>query len=142
MPFLMFNYGEKVFAEAGVNKAAAQDLKLIVFKDNHTLADADGDDVYTNKFTEADFPGYASINLTAANWTCTPGAPTLLAYPEQLFQCNSDCPAQGVFGVALVQTTSLKALCGWTFGVPVNVSKSGDKIYHTPKINMKKPSEV
>lgn len=141
--FLMFDQGEKIMAEAFANKTAPQNWVLKLFKNNQTLTrqrtEAD--------FTIADFTGYADIPIAPADWTATPGAPTLLACVEKTFSSTADQTAQDVHGYILVQAGSGKAACGWLFEsggihVPYTISKNGEEIKCTPKVLLKERSEV
>ena len=102
MSFLMFNQGEQIWAEAGANKTAPQDWLLKLYTNDVALTDGLTED----DFDEADFDGYpeGGILLEGANWVCTPGAPTLLEYAEQLFeQASNESPGQWIYGAYLVQ---------------------------------------
>jgi hypothetical protein len=139
MSFLMFNQGEGIAAAALVNKTAPQELDLILYQNNHALADGDTEADYT----ECDFSGYERKLLTAASWVVTEDAPTELEYPEQSFTSDSDQTAQLVYGYLLLQRTSGKAICGWRFDDgPYSISLNNDAIDITPNILLKKPSEV
>lgn len=134
----MVNQGEKIMAEALVNKVAPQDLKLKLFQNNWTPADGNTE----SAVTEATFTGYTEISLSGANWVCTEGAPSQLTYPEQSFASSSDQTPQTIYGYYLVQATSGKLVCAWRFSDgPYTVSKNGDEIDITPKILVKKPGE-
>ncbi len=140
MSFLFVNQAEEVLAKYLVNKspAAAENLVLRLFKNNWTPADGDTEAAAT----EADFTGYAHIDLTGADWTVTPDAPTALVTAEQLFQSTADQTAQTIYGYYLTQVSSGKLICAWRYDDgPYNVQTNGDKIYVTPTINIKKVGE-
>lgn len=138
MSFLMFNQGEKITAEALLNKTAPQELDVMLFKNNQTLTDGRTE----ADFTEADFTGYTRAQLTASNWVVTPNAPTSAQYPMIAFKSTADQTAQNIYGYVLLQRVSGKAICGWRFDDgPYSVSKTDDEIDVTPDLRIKKVGE-
>lgn len=75
------NLGERLLLDAAVGKTPATAWTLRLFTNNHIPASGDTEADYT----EAADGGYAAIPLNAANWTTTPGAPTVTVQPEQTF---------------------------------------------------------
>jgi hypothetical protein len=141
MPFLFVDQAEERIARYITNQSppAASKLTLKLFKNQFTPSDA-GDET---DIVEADFTGYPAggIDLTGL-WTITPDAPTLLQYAEQEFTSSADQTAQLVWGYVIVGTDDDFLWAIWQFTTPCSVSKNGDKIKVTPKLNIKKPSEV
>lgn len=141
MSFLFVDQAEERIARYLVNQSppAAEKMTLKLFKNNWTPADGDDE----GDFTEADFTGYPAGGIVLTGlWTITPDAPTLLEYAEQEFTSSADQTAQLVYGYVVVGTDTGFLWSAWLFDTPCSVSKNGDKIKITPKINIKKPSEV
>lgn len=131
MALLVPNQGEQITLEALLNKTAPQDLDLCLYKSNTTPAETDTEATYT----AADFTGYAVIQLTAANWTVTPGAPTSGAYAQQTFTSSAGSQNQNVYGYYLKQRTSGKLVWVERFSDgPYNIVNNGDAIKVTPNI--------
>ncbi len=141
MSFLLVDQAEEIVARYLVNHSpsAAEDLVLRLFRNKKTPADGDTEADYT----EATFTGYAHVDLSGIGWTITPDAPTLLQYAQQEFVSSADQAAQTIYGYYLTQVSSGKLVCAWRFDDgPYSVSKNLDKVKVTPKIQIKKPSEV
>jgi hypothetical protein len=131
MALLVPNQGEQIALEALLNKTAPQNLDLKLYKNNKTPSETDTEVDYT----EADFTGYAAIQLTAASWTVTPGAPTEAAYPQQTFASTAGSQNQDVYGYYLVQRTSGKLVYAERFSNgPYNIANDGDEIKVTLKL--------
>lgn len=131
MPLLVVNQGEEIALNALLNKTAPENLDLVLFKSNTTPAETDTEGTYT----AADFTGYALIQLTAASWTTTPGAPTESAYPQQTFTSSAGSQNQNVYGYYVKQRTSGKLVWVERFSDgPYNIVNNGDAIKVTPKI--------
>lgn len=75
------NQGEALLLEAAVGKTPATAWTLRLFTNNHLPASGDTEADYI----EAADGGYAAIALNAANWTTTPGTPTVAVQPQQTF---------------------------------------------------------
>jgi hypothetical protein len=140
MTFLCVNQGEQTIAKLFTNSSppSLENLILKLFKNNWTPADGDTE----ANATEATFTGYSAITLPGYGWSITPGAPTLIQYPEQLFQSTADQTAQPIYGYYLVGASSNKLLFAWRLDDgPYSVASNGDKIYITPKLQIKKVGE-
>ena len=124
------NQGEQITLEALVNKTAPQDLDLKLFKNDVAHAEA----LIETGLTEADFTGYAAIQLTAASWVYTGGDPGQVAYPQQTFTSSADQAAQTIYGYYLVQRTSGKLVYYEKFGTAAVIANNGDNIKVTPVI--------
>lgn len=121
-----------------LNKTAPQDLDLCLYTNNYTPIDAS----VVGDFTEAAGNGYALIQLVAANWTITAGAPTEGVYPQQIFTFTG--PLGLVYGYFLRERTS--GLLKWAerfsgAGAPYNMINNGDQIKVTPKFQFRKVGE-
>lgn len=131
MALLFPNQGEQLVLEAITNKTQPQDLDLCLYKNDVTPGETDTEATYT----VADFTGYATIQLTAASWTTTPGAPTEIAYPQQTFTSSAGSQNQTIYGYYLKQRTSGKLVYAERFsGAPYTIVNNGDQIKVTPKI--------
>lgn len=131
MALLVPNQGEEIALAALLNKTAPQELDLCLYQNDKTPAETDTESDYT----EADFTGYSAIQLTAANWTITPGAPTEAAYAQQTFTSSAGEQNQDVYGYYLKQRTSGKLVYAERFSDgPYNIVNDGDAIKVTPKI--------
>lgn len=131
MSLVLPNQGEQIALEALLNKTAPQNLDLKLFKSNTTPGEADTEATYT----EATFTGYAAVQLTAANWTVTPGAPTEAAYAQQTFTSSAGSQNENVYGYYIVQRVSGKLVWAERFSDgPYNIVNNGDAIKVTPKI--------
>ena len=130
MAALIPNNGEGDALSYFVNKSAAQNLVLKLFKNDKTPAEGD----VAADYTECDFAGYASVTLTGANWTVTEGAPSSAAYAQQVFT-NTGAVAQSVYGYFLVRASSGRIAYAERFtGAPFVVQNAGDEIKITPTI--------
>lgn len=131
MALVVPNQGEEIALAALLNKTAPQDLDLCLYKNDVTP----GETTTEASLTVADFTGYASIQLTAASWTITPGAPTEAAYPQQTFTSSAGSQSQSVYGYYLKQRTSGKLVYAERFtDGPYVIVNNGDAIKVTPKI--------
>jgi hypothetical protein len=139
MAGLLLNQGEQIMAEAFINKTAPQDLILKLYKNNYIPIDAS----IESDFTEADFTGYAHIDVPGATaWTATPGAPTTLIHTVCVFTSSADSQNQPIYGWFLVQLTSGKAVAALKFSDgPYTIVNNGDIINVTPEIDFKKTGE-
>lgn len=133
MTLMVPNQGEVIMLRNFLNKEPPQDLDLKLYKNNKTPAETDTEADYI----EANFAGYAAIQLTAGDWTEAPGAPTEAAYPQQTFSSSANQAAQSVYGYLLVQRTSGKLMWAERFsGGPFSIANNGDQIKVTPKITL------
>ena len=122
--------GENLILEMMVNKTAAQNLVLKLFKNNNTPADTDTAATYT----EAAFTGYAALNLTGATWNAAAGG-TITYSAQQTFTC-SGASAESIYGYFIVQATSTVLV--WSerdASAPFAIANSGDAVKITPTIS-------
>lgn len=121
--------GENKILEHMVNKTAPETLILRLFKNNITPSDTDT----TATYTEATFPGYASISLTPASWNAA-AAGSIAYSAQQTFTC-SGVATDDIYGYYLTQTTSTVLI--WSerdASAPFAVRNSGDAVKVTPTI--------
>jgi hypothetical protein len=131
MALLTPNQGEELALGALLNKTAPQDLDLCLFKNDYTPVEATTE----ANVTAADFTGYSVIQLTAASWTITPGAPTSAAYAQQTFTSSAGSQNQPIYGYYIKQRTSGKLLWAERFSDgPYTITNNGDNIKITPTI--------
>lgn len=131
MALVIPNQGEVIALEALLNKTAPENLDLCLYQNDVTPGETDTEATYT----EADFTGYSTIQLTAANWTVTPGAPTEAAYPQQTFTSSADQTSQSIYGYYVKQRTSGKLVYSERFtNGPYTIANNGDEIRVTPTI--------
>jgi hypothetical protein len=131
MALLTPNQGEELALAALLNKTAPQDLDLCLFKNDYTPVETTTEAAVT----AADFTGYAVIQLTAASWTITPGAPTSAAYAQQTFTSTAGSQNQPIYGYYIKQRTSGKLLWAERFSdAPYTITNNGDNIKITPTI--------
>lgn len=128
MAIVVPDQGENLILEMLVNKTAAQNLVLRLFKSNTTPSESDTEATYT----EADFPGYLAATLTGASWGAASGGS--IAYAQQTFTA-SGTPNNDVYGYYYTQATSGKLVMAERDGAaPFQVRTSGDNIKITPTI--------
>lgn len=131
MSLVLPNQGETIALEALVAKTAGQNLILKLYKNDITPGETDTESTYT----EANFTGYSSITLTAANWTATGGAPSHIDYAQQTFTSTAGSQNQPVYGYYLVQVSSGKLVWAERFtDGPYTIVNNGDAIKVTPVI--------
>lgn len=121
--------GENAILEMIVNKTAAQNPVLKLYKNNITPSDTDTGATYT----EATFGGYAAITLTGASWNSA--ASGSISYgSQQTFTCNATA-TDDIYGYYVVQTTS--GILLWSerdASAPFAVRNSGDAVKITPSL--------
>lgn len=134
MTLEVVNQAEEIMLDILLAGVAAQNLDLKLYKSNTTPADADTEATYT----EADFTGYAAIQLVQGNWVTTQGDPTTAAYPQQTFTSSADQAAQSVYGYYVIQRVSGKLMWAERFtNGPYVIANNGDTIKVTLAFNLK-----
>lgn len=122
--------GENLVLEMIVNKTAAQNLSLRLFKNNITPSDTDTAVTYT----EAVFPGYAAITLTGATWGAA-SAGTISYGSQQTFTCTGSS-TDDIYGYYVTQVTSGVLLYSERdAAAPFSIRNNGDNIKITPSIS-------
>ncbi len=133
MTLVVPNAGEVVALAAFLNKTAATNPILKLYKSNTTPAETDTAGTYT----ESTFTGYAAITLTGSSWTVTGGAPTTGAYAQQTFTSSADQTLENAYGYFVVGTTSGTLLWSERFAAaPYAITNNGDAIQITPQITL------
>lgn len=133
MTLLVPDAGETLALQNFLNKAAAQDQKLVLYQSNTTPAETDT----TVTYTAATFTGYADAALTGASWTTAGTAPTTASYAQQTFTSSADQAVQNVYGYLVKQTTSTTLMWAERFtNGPYAIANNGDAIKITPTITM------
>jgi len=131
MAILIPNGGEDFALQYFVNKASPQNLVLCLFKSNTTPAETDTIGTYT----EATFTGYASITLTGASWTATPGAPSQVSYAQQTFTSSADQTTENIYGYYYKRVTGGELMGAERFSdAPWAITNNGDTAKITPVI--------
>lgn len=129
-PLVCPDAGEVLLANNWLNKVPPQDQTLILFKNNITPAETD----VAGTYTQADFTGYANVGLVGADWTVTPGAPTVAAAPAKVFTATAAI-AQSIYGYMMKQAASGIIMVAERFSAaPFNIANNGDSITVTPTI--------
>lgn len=122
--------GENKILEMVVNKTAPENLVLRLYINNITPSDTDT----TATFTQAGFPGYASITLPGASWNAA-AAGSITYSAQQTFTC-SGASTDDVYGYYIIQLTS--GVLMWAERdvlAPFLVRLSGDVVKVTPSIS-------
>lgn len=134
MSLVVTNQGEARALEIVLNKVAADNLEIRLFKNNYTPVAAST----LGNFTEADFSGYPDegIPLVAGDWVVTPGAPSEAEHPQVIFESNADQAEQLIYGYYVVEANpSSNGIVRWAerFSTgPMNIENNGDQIKITP----------
>lgn len=122
------NVGENAILEIVVNKTAAQNLVLELYKNNITPSDTD---VYTD-YTASTFSGYSAKTLTGASWNSASGGS--ITYAQQSFACTG-AASESVYGYYVRQVTS--NILMWSeraASAPLAIAVSGDEVRITPTL--------
>lgn len=86
-----------------VNKTAPENLILRLFKNNYTPVPGSA----VGNFTEADFTGYAELNITAGTWATVSGETSTITYGSTLsFVSTANGQNQSIYGYYVVGATS------------------------------------
>lgn len=121
--------GENLILGMIVNKTAAENLVLRLFKNNITPAESD----VAGTYTEATFTGYSAITLTGASWNA-PASGSIAYSAEQTFTC-SGASSDNIYGYYVTQLTSgILVYSERDASAPFPISTSGDNIKLTPTI--------
>lgn len=122
--------GENLVLEMIVNKTAAQNLVIKLYKNNITPSDTDTAATYT----EATFPGYSAITLTGASWNAAASG-TITYSAQQTFSCTGTS-TDDIYGYYVVQATSGTLVYSERdANAPLTIRVSGDNIKITPTIS-------
>lgn len=130
MPLNFPDSGENLVLGMITNRTSPENLVLRLFRNNITPSDTDTAGTYT----EAVFPGYASITLTGASWNAPSGG-TIAYGAQQTFTC-SGTSTDDIYGYYVTQLTSGTLLYSERdAAAPFAVRNSGDNIRITPTIS-------
>jgi hypothetical protein len=131
MPLRIPNVGEERLLGFMLGKTTLEAFRLKLYTNNITPGETD----VAGTYTECTLGGYAAIDLTAASWTITQGAPTSAAYPQQTFTFTAGTASvYGYFVVGAVSGTLLFAE-RFTSG-PYSITQNGDQIRVTPNFTL------
>lgn len=129
------NAGEEQFLDAYFAVAAiggGHSLRLYRNDVEAGLTSAQKDALVVGSFTEANFAGYAAVNLAGASWVTTQNDPSVASYAQQTFTRSSTGAAQLIYGyyVTLVSGGALQ----WyeQFDGPVSMEFIADALRVTP----------
>lgn len=130
MPLVVGNSGEAIALSYLLSKqTSVEPLVLKLYSNNITPAETDTAATYT----EMSGFGYNSVTLTGANWTLTPGEPTVAAYPQVTWTFTG--AAGNAYGYYLVRLTTGDLVYSERFSDgPYAMANSGDQIKVTPTI--------
>lgn len=131
MALLVADAAEAVMLANILNKTAPQNLLLKLYTNDYTPVEGETEASYT----EAAGFGYAALTLTGANWTITPGAPSLASYAQQTFTFSG---ALGlVYGYFVVQAVSGLIMWGERFtDGPYTIAQAEDQIRINPSLSL------
>ena len=131
MALVIPNAGEADTASYYVNKSAPQNLVLRLYTNNYTPIGSST----TGSFTEATGGGYVALEINGADWTITPGAPTVAAAPQQTFSCDGTGGVQLCYGYYMTRAVSGVIAHAERFSNgPYSFTNDGDAIKVTPRI--------
>jgi hypothetical protein len=91
-------------------------------------------------FTEADFPGYAAVQLVAANWTLAAVTAHVASssYPLINWTRNATGAAQNIYGWYLTDGANTKLYaCAQITSGPLVIQNNGDAVNVTPTLTTK-----
>lgn len=129
MALVFPDQGENLSLEMLVNKTAAQNLVLRLYKSNTTPGESDTEATYT----EATFTGYSAITLTGASWGAASGGS--IAYAQQTFTSSANQTTENIYGYYYTQVTSGKLVSAERFADgPYAITNDGDNIKVTPTL--------
>jgi len=124
--------GELVFLNYIVGVAAgSEELILRLFKSNNQPGQTD----ILGDYTEANFVGYAAIQIASGDWTVTSGSPSQAAAPQQIFTSSQNQTQQRIYGYYYTRAVSgdLVAVERFSDG-PYTVAALNDRVRVTPQI--------
>lgn len=128
MALVFPDQGENMALEMVVNKTAAQNLILGLYKNDVTPGESDTEATYT----EADFTGYSAKTLTGSSWGAASSGS--IAYAQQTFTSSANQSSQTIYGYRLIQASSGKLVYAERFATPQAIANNGDTIKITPTI--------
>ncbi len=135
MTLIVVNQAEKAFLDL----ILAVNYTLRLFKNDPAagLTQVQKDALTEANFTEADFTGYAGINLTGGSWTTNPGDPATGSYAQQTFTSSADQTPQLVYGYYITRTSGGALQWFEYLPVPISFQSNGEFYRVTPRISLK-----
>lgn len=121
--------GENLALEMIVNKTAASNLTVRLFKNNITPSDSDTAGTYT----EAAFTGYSAAALTAGTWGAASGG--TITYGAQLTYTCSGLSSESIYGYYVTNAGGVLLYSERDASAPFLIVNSGDAIKLTPTIS-------
>lgn len=134
MALVFSQTGMGVIGELVTNVETAEDLTLRIFQNDLTPTSAS----VVGDFTEADFTGYAAVNLTAANWGKSLASTVVLLYNTAVaFTSSAGEQAQDIYGYYVTRTTTGDLVYSERFpDGPYSIVNNGDKVSVTPRFTL------
>jgi hypothetical protein len=117
MALVFPDQGENLALEMIVNKTAAENLILGLYKNDVTPGESDTEATYI----EADFTGCSASSGS-------------IAYAQQTFTSSANQSSQTIYGYRLIQASSGKLVYAERFATPQAIANNGDTIKITPTI--------
>jgi len=133
----MADSGEVAALSAFLNKITPQNMRLHLNANNVTLTDA----MTVGSFTEASFPGYASVVLDGALWQITPGAPAVAAYPVVFFTCTGAVSPQTIYGYYITRDGAGDLMWAEALPTPQIITAAGNGLTVAPRLTAKDESD-
>lgn len=121
--------GENLALEMIVNKTAPTNLTVRLYKSNTTPAEGDTAGTYT----EAVFPGYSAITLTAGTWGAASAG--TITYGAQLTYTCTGGGSDSIYGYYVTNAGGTLLYSERDAGAPFAVANNGDAIKLTPTIS-------
>jgi len=133
MTLVVPNLAEDRALKILLNVDAPDDLDIKLFKNNYTPVNGS----HLGNFDEADFTGYAPIEIDPGDWVFTPGTPSDAEHPQVIFTSTAGAQNQDVYGYYVVERNpGSNGVVRWAerFGNgPYNIQNLGDQIKVTPR---------
>jgi len=112
-----------------------QELVLKLYKNDVTPSDTS----QASDFTEADFTGYAEVELDAEKWTNTAGAPSVALYSEDVqFTSTAGSQDQSIYGYFIVKKSNGALVSAERFRpspqTPPKINNDGDAVKVRPRM--------
>lgn len=112
-------------------------LRLFTNDVESGLTESQKEALTAGSFTEATFPGYASIALTGGSWVTTQADDASTGvYAQQTFTRNTTAAGQTVRGYYVTRTTGGALRWYEYFAGPITVDTNGDTIRVTPTFTL------
>lgn len=119
------NTGEDAILNIVVNKVAATNLKLHLFKNNATISES----TVIGDLTECDFTGYSAKTLTGASWSVSGST---ASYAQQTYSMTS---GGSLYGWYITNAASDTLIFCATFDSVITLPSGGGEIKVTPAVS-------